>query len=75
MNKKVVGLRVTNVVELNHPIETDIENIENISEDLKYITDEIFDNVSNIICELGHNYKYGVGAYIYEGEEPERFKR
>ena len=72
MNKKVVGLRVTHVVELNHPIETDIENIDKNLDD---ITDEILASVDNLICELGHNHRYALGAFIYEGEEPEGFKR
>lgn len=72
MNKKVVGLSITHTVKLNRPIETDIEDI---CKELGEITDEIFVSVDNLMDELGHTHRYAFGAFIYEGEELEGFKR
>lgn len=66
INKKIIGIKVTHVVELNHPIETDIENP---NKELTETTDEIFVGVDNLMYELGHNHKRAVAGYIYEGEE------
>ena len=66
MNKKIIGIKVTHIVELNHSIETDIENP---SKELSETTDEIFVGVDNLMYELGHNHKRAVAGYIYEGEE------
>ena len=66
VNKKIIGIKVTYTVELNHPIETDIENP---SKELSEVTDEIFVGVDNLMYELGHNHKRAVAGYIYEGEE------
>ena len=66
MNKKVIGIRVVHTIELNQPIETDLENP---SKELREATDKIFAEVHNLAYEFGHNYKNGVAGYIYEGEE------
>ena len=69
MNKKVIGIKVTHIVELNHPIEVDFEDLDNINKDLADTTDEIFVGVDNLMYELGHNHKRAFAGYIYEGEE------
>ena len=66
MDKKIIGIKVTHIVELNHPIET---NIENPNKELANTTDEIFHGIANLMYELGHNHKKGVAGYIYEGDE------
>ncbi len=66
MDKKVIGIKVTHIVELNHPIETDIENP---NRELRETTDEIFDGVDNLVYELGHKHKWAVAGYIYDGEK------
>ena len=69
--KKVIGLRVTHIVELKQPIEVDFDNLDSdsINIDLANTTDEIFVGVDNLMYELGHNHKRAVAGYIYEGEE------
>ena len=66
MKKKVIGIRVVHNVELNHPMEEDLENL---SPELNDITERIFVGVDNLVCELGQNHKSAVAGYIYEGEE------
>ena len=66
MKEKIIGIKVTHVVKLNHPIETDLENP---NKELTDTTDEIFVGVDNLMYELGHNHKRAYAGYIYEGEE------
>ena len=66
ISKKIIGIKLTHTVELNHPIEADIENP---NKELTETTDEIFVGVDNLMYELGHNHKRAIAGYIYEGEE------